>query len=82
MSSLPTPDDCGTDTLTRRQALADPVVRILLASWRGAGVRLSADDVQLLAMDDAIDTRAHVVLERAGLTTEVVGDRLRVVRLT
>lgn len=49
------------------QEKSTPHQRIVKAAKRGTGMRLSADDVQVLATDDAIITRAMSDDEAAGI---------------
>ena len=47
----------------------DPYVRIIEAAKRGKGVFLSQADVEIMAMDDAIATRAAWVLNPEPILT-------------
>ncbi|WP_420478287.1 hypothetical protein [Brevundimonas sp. FT23028] len=47
--------------------MRDPHIAIMAAHERGAGVRLSADEVRVLAFDSAITTRASVTASELGL---------------
>lgn len=51
---------------TKPELARDVYVRIMLASTTGRGVHLSAEDVQKLALDDAIYSAADMYLDRYG----------------
>jgi hypothetical protein len=59
---------------SKAELMRDPYVRILLASGAGRAVRLSPDEVRVMSLDDAIETRAYNVIKAFGFRYE--GGRL------